>query len=427
MRTRHLLGRLIAAAALALPLAALAAAPAELAFEVDVKAAYNGEDFFWLASWPAETPSILHDVSVFRDGQWVRVNSGGVVGAEDRFTIMVDQGNVAGFANLGCYAACHAPVRSLDTAVGGDELADHPAYGAIGRNDVRKYIAESRFGDAWWETSWDAVKPPEMLDDLRDQGVFLDLWHWRAARSGSMGFADNQYVLEHRINDAGSGPNTSNVDADTGLPIRMFDPAKVGFTALRFDDIPNLTTADVYNLTTENSIPFDPDYAWQEGDVIPRLMIREPSGSRGSIRSDGQWADGRWTVELQRAMDPGGPRDDISLAIGRTYTVAFGVFRDFSGTRFHHISYPQKLGVGTPGAQLTAVGFLADRPDWDSIPWTTIPVYFPAQVTMDWLLGEDHPGDLEMRQDVANCAACHGATLEDVRDLSQGSIDETGE
>jgi len=426
MKARNLLAAL-AAAALTLSSAALAAAPAELAYEVDVKVAYNGEDFFWLLSWPTETPSILHDVAVFRDGQWVRVNSGGVVGSEDRFTIMVDQGTVAGFANLGCYASCHAPVRSLDTAVGGDALADHPAYGAIGRNDIRKYIAESRFGDLWWETAWDAVKPPEMLDDLRDQGVFLDMWHWRAARSHAMGFSDDQYVLEHRINDAGSGPNTSNFDAATGQPIRMFDPAKVGFAALRFDDLAGLTTADVYNLTTENSIAFDPDYAWQEGDVIPRLMIREPAGSRGAIRSDGHWVDGRWTIELQRAMDTGSPRDDIALAIGRTYNVAFGVFRDFTGARYHHVSYPLKLGVGTPGAQLTAVGFLGDRPDWDDIPWTTVPVFYPAQVTMDWLLSPEHVGYLEMRQDVASCAACHGATLEDVRWLSQGSIDETGE
>ena len=426
MKARNILAAL-AAAALTLSSAALAAAPAELAYEVDVKVAYNGEDFFWLLSWPTETPSILHDVAVFRDGQWARVNSGGVVGSEDRFTIMVDQGTVAGFANLGCYATCHAPVRSLDSAVGGAALADHPAFGAIGRNDIRKYIAESRFGDLWYDTPWDEVKPPEMLSDLRDQGVFLDMWHWRAARSHAMGFSDDQYVLEHRINDAGSGPNTSNFDGAAGTPIRMFDPEKVGFAALRFDDLAGLTTADVYNLTTENSIPFDPDHGWQEGDVIPRLMIREPAGSRGAIRSDGHWVDGRWTIELQRAMDTGSPRDDVAFAIGRTYNVAFGVFRDFTGARFHHVSYPLKLGVGTPGAQLTAVGFLGDRPDWDDIPWTTVPVFYPAQVTMDWLLSPEHVGYLEMRQDVASCAACHGATLEDVRWLSQGSIDETGE
>ena len=406
--------------------AAFAQAPEELAFELDVKVAYNGEDVFWLLSWPAERPSLLHDTLVFRDGAWVRVNSGGVVGSEDRVTIMVDQGTVAGFANLGCYATCHDPVRSLDTAVGGDALADHPAYGQIGRNDIRKYIPDSRFGNLWWETAWDAVKPPEMLEDLREQGVFLDLWHWRAARSNAMGFADDQYVLEHRINDSGSGPNTSNVGPD-GLPLRMFDPAKVGFAALRYDDIPNLTTADVYNLTTENSVEFDPDYEWQEGDVIPRLMIREPTGARGSTTADGQWADGRWTVELQRAMDPGNPLVDIAFELGRTYSVAFGIFRDFTGTRFHHISYPLKLGIGTPGAQITAAGFLGDRPDWDAIAWATIPVFYPAQVTMDWLLSEEHVGYFEMRQDTASCAACHGATLEDVRWLSQGSIDETGE
>ena len=406
--------------------AALAAAPEELAFELDVKVAYNGEDVFWLLSWPAETPSFLHDVSVFRDGQWVRVNSGGVVGSEDRVTIMVDQGTVAGFANLGCYATCHDPVRSLDTAVGGDALADHPAYGQIGRNDIRKYIPDSRIGNMWWETAWDAVKPPEMLADLREQGVFLDLWHWRAARSNSMGFADDQFVLEHRLNDSGSGPNTSNVGPD-GQPLRMFDPEKVGFAALRYEDIPDLTTADVYNLTTENSIEFDPDHEWQEGDVIPRLMIREPTGARGSTRADGQWADGRWTVELQRAMDPGNPLVDIAFELGRTYNLGFAVYRDFTGTRYHYISYPLKLGIGTPGAQLTGVGFLGDRPDWDAIDSTSVPVYYPAQVTMDWLLSEEHVVWEEMRADTASCAACHGATLDDVWWLSEQSIEATGE
>ena len=425
LRRRFIALTCAAAVAFAWSTMATAQAPAELAYDVEVKVAYNGEDVFWQVSWPTETPSLLHDVSVFRDGQWVRVNSGGVIGSEDRFTIMVDQGTVAGFANLGCYATCHAPVRSLDTAVGGDALADHPAYGQIGRNDIRKYIPDSRIGNMWWETAWDAVKPPEMLEDLREQGVFLDLWHWRAARSGSMGFADDQYVLEHRINDSGSGPNTSNV-AD-GVPLRMFDPEKVGFAALRYDDIPNLTTADVYNLTTENSIEFDPDYEWQEGDVIPRLMIREPTGARGSTTADGQWADGRWTLEMQRAMDPGNPLVDIPFELGRTYNVAFGIFRDFTGTRYHHISYPLKLGIGTPGAQLTAVSFLGDRPDWDEIEATTIPVFYPAQVTMDWLLSDEHVVGWEMRADTASCAACHGATLEDVRWLSEQSIDATGE
>jgi len=416
----------LAAAALALPTSAFAGAPEELAFELEVKAATNGEDFFWQFSWPAETPSLLHDVSVFRDGEWVRVRDGAIA-REDRVAILVDQGTVTGFANLGCYASCHEGQRSLDSALSGEVLADHPAYGAIGRNDIRKYIAESRFGDTWWETSWDAVKPPEMLDDLRDAGVFLDLWHWHAARSNAMGYADYQYVLEHRLDNAGTGPNTSNVDADTGLPLRMFDPDKVGFAALRCEDIPNLTTADVYNLTTENSVPFDPDFEWQEGDVIPRLMIQEPSGSRGAIRADGQWADGRWTVELQRALDPGSPRDSIAFDIGRTYTVSFAVYRDGTRNRFHHVSYPLKLGVGTPGPQLTAVSFVGDRPDWNAIVSTSVPVFFPAQVTMEWMLSPEHVGYLEGREDTASCAACHDASLEGVRWLSEGSIFETGE
>jgi hypothetical protein len=57
---------------------------------------------------------------------------------------------------------------------------------------------------------------------------------------------------------------------------------------------------------------FDPDHDWQNGDVIPRRLLREPAGSRGDITVDGKgrWADGYWDVTLVVHMDTGSPLDD---------------------------------------------------------------------------------------------------------------------
>jgi hypothetical protein len=288
---------------------------------------------------------------------------------------------------------------------------------------VAKYLASSRVGDRWWEAPWDQVRAPAELAALARSGVFLDLWHWRAARSNPVGFSDDQYVLEYRNNDGSAGSFSTNWDADQARPLVMFDSAVVGVHALRWDRLMagEVTQDGPHFLAPDRMVPFDPDRDWQEGDVIPRRVLQVPEGGRADIRASGEWASGLWTVELRRAMDTGQPTTDHSLLEGRTYHVAFAVHGGATSRRWHRISLPVHLGIGAP-AELTARRFQGDAPDWDAAEWFSVPLSYPAQVTWEWLTSDAHPGAPGVRADDRSCQSCHGTDPASALKLSQASV-----
>ena len=403
--------------------------PEKLTTELKVQAAFNGEEILWRFEWPADPGFFYHDMLRFQDGKWERHGSS-VVGRqkdgiyEDRLTFLVDQGAVPGFANQGCFAACHNGMRFLNDTLDKATVKDHPYLGKTrGKSDLRKYIPASRNGEEWWQAPWDDVKAPAALKALAERGVFLDLWHWRAHRGNPIGYADDQYVLEYRNSDSGRGPYTTNFDKKTKQPKFMFDAGKTGFAALSWDKLlgREYPQDGVYYLSEGNSVPFDPNRDWKNGDVIPRRLLRTPQGSHGTITARGRWADGVWHLELRRAMDPGFPTNDHALLEGRTYNIGFAIHANATGSRWHYISYPVRVGIGTPG-KITAVRFSGDRPDWAAIPTVTLPMWYPAQITWEWLTGDVHPGAAEIKADSRQCISCHGGEAKDVLQLSLASV-----
>src|SRR3990167_4156188 len=82
--------------------------PNQLIMPLQVRAAYNGRDFFFRYRWPADKPSLFHDLAKFERGEWVRkfgtgtgMDPGDMI--EDRVTMMVDDGSVPEFARYGGY------------------------------------------------------------------------------------------------------------------------------------------------------------------------------------------------------------------------------------------------------------------------------------------------------------------------------------
>ena len=401
--------------------------PEQLTSELQVQVAYNDTDIVWRLSWEAENPGIYHDYLVYTDGEWKRQgDSGGGSDSlglrEDRVLIMLDPGTVSGFANQGCYVGCHDGMVSLDNEVGEDEISTAGTYWPDD-SEVSKYILDSRNGADWWDGKWSAVKTEDEVAALQEAGVFLDLWHWRAHRSHPLGYSDNQYVLEGRNSDGTRSSFKTNFVSDTGLPEFMYDPVKTGFVALKFDDLINgrLSQDDYYYLSTENAVEFDPDYNWQNGDAIPRRLLREPEGSQASIMSAGKWENGRWTVELMRSLSVDTPTVSHPLVVGRTYNAAFAVHINATGARWHYISQTQRVGIGTP-ADISAVSFTGDAPNWQTIPTVLVPLFYPGQVTWDWLVSDAHPGAAEIRADSRSCASCHGDSQDAVLKIAQASI-----
>ncbi len=261
---------------------------------------------------------------------------------EDRMSMMIDDGKVKDFANQGCWVTCHDGERDNPNLPDTAAVKANPLFMHLKKNDVRKYLPSTRTDEA---ASWDKGKTPAEIAAIKASGGFLDLMQWRGHRSNPVGMSDDFYVLEYRNSDAGKNPFSSNVNKKTHEPKYMFDPAKFGKMAVKFDDIRKMPTTLIRET---NAVKFDPKAAWQEGDLIPKYIVSRVD-SKGSAadnnRSMGEWKDGMWTVVWARKLGLSNP-DDKALNIGGVYSVGFATHDDNITTRGHHVSFPIKIGFG---------------------------------------------------------------------------------
>jgi hypothetical protein len=327
--------------------------------DVAVQAAHDAEYVYFRFQWKTHLnrEGRMHDYVRFDGKAWkwyghdrndkaVRAGEQPAL-YEDRFSIMLDDGKVARFAQQGCWLTCHDGMRDTRNQVVGDPVKKHPIFGDGGlkESDIRKYLGSTRTDAA---AGWDKTKSREEIDKIKAAGEFLDLMQWRAARSGPVGMADDGYVLEYRNFDEGKNPFSWNIDRKTMTPLHMFDAAKVGAKELRAEDIGNAAKPAAIIKET-NAVPFDPNAGWKEGDILPgRLLSR--TGAKGSAADNdaafGTWKDGTYTLVLRRKLDSGHPADDKIMKVGGKYTVGLAVHDDNVTTRFHHVSFPLTLGIG---------------------------------------------------------------------------------
>ncbi len=360
----------------------------EKTVDLNIKAAYNDDNIHFLFEFnsaDASYPGIYHDYYRYENGSWVVDGYN-----EDRMTMLLGGHQVENFDTLGCFLTCHDDVRFMPDAPSSEQVAASDYLGGVlGVSDVRKYIPESRDHPI----SWDNVVSQEELDQLRQEGTFLDLLHWRAHRSNPIGYSDSQNVLEYRKSDTGQSPYYTNWDAEGNHPAYMFDPQITGSSSLSWDDINDrkLTITDYYYIAEEFAISFDPEHDWQEGDTIPRRMLRVPSESRGQITADGTWNDGMWTVELIRKLDTGYTGEDISLAEGGMYYISPALHIGDTAGRDHYVTWGHSLGIGV-GADVQAVRFEGQSPNWDDVPERTITMFYPSVMSYDLLLDNDLHG-----------------------------------
>ncbi len=326
----------------------------QLAFQV----AYDSENAYFRAQWKTRNPypGEAHPFVRFDGKEWkpygypkldAVVQKGEQPGIyEDRFSIIIDDGGVPAFANQGCWLTCHTGQRDNPKSATRTDVQANPLYQALKQNDVRKYLPSTRT-DA--EASWDKGKSAEEIAKLKATGAFLELMQWRAHRSNPVGMADDGYVLEYRLGDAGGNPFGSNVDPKTREPRFMYDEKKAGKKALAAGDIRKLPTALIRG---ENAVPFDPNAGWKEGDLIPEYALNR-EGAKGSGADNknvkGVWNNGMWTVVWVRPLNLANP-DDKTLAAGKAYNFSFAVHDDNITTRGHHVSFPVTVGFGAKAA-----------------------------------------------------------------------------
>lgn len=357
--------------------------PGELTMPLQLQVAYDDEQIFFRYRWPAKEPHVYTDLLRYEDGRWQRQartpigpDPDGI--AEDRLTMMVDDGRVPEFQRYGGYITVGADMRDF-TGSGAD--AAHR----------RKYLPGTRKDPG----DWYSIVDKATLEAQREAGYFLDLWHWRAHHSNPLGRSDDQNIAWYRLYDSGEPLFFSNWDTDSKQPRWMFDPDRAGVRALRWEDVVG-GRADArrpYYLAEDAAIPFDPDHEWREGDVIPGRVLRESSGSRAEIRVQGQghWADGYWDVTLVRALDTGHPLEDKIMHDQGVYSVAFSVHREARASRWHYVSLPLQVGLGRQ-ADVMATRFSGPAPDWKRVEPREVTLFYPGQVSWPHLTGARHAG-----------------------------------
>lgn len=269
---------------------------------------------------------------------------------EDRLAIMVDDGKVPRFAEQGCWLTCHNGMAETPGEATRDQVKQHPIFGDSGlkASDIRKYLPSTRTDD---KASWDKTKSRAEIDQVKAAGGFLDLWQWRAARSGPVGMGDDGYVLEYRLSDAGKGVFSWNVDQKTMTPQFMFDANKLGFKALRAEDIGN-PSKPAAMVREAYAVAYDPNAGWKEGDILPGRLVSRASASGSVADHDSAvatWKDGAYTLVWRRKLDTGNPADDKIMKVGGAYTLGLAVHDDNVGGRYHFVSFPLKLGIGVDG------------------------------------------------------------------------------
>jgi hypothetical protein len=322
--------------------------------ELRLQVAYDREHAYFRAQWKTKNNYAGDGYPYFRfDGKdWKpygapRLSAPAYKGEqpaiyEDRFSMLIGDGTVSGFGTQGCWVACHNGSRDAPNQAKPAEVAAHPFYQAIKRNDVRKYLPATR-ADAM--ASWDKPVSVEEVNKQKAEGKFLDLIQWRAHRTNVVGQADDGYVLEWRNFDAGANAFASNMDGKTKQPRYMFDSAKAGRKG--FSDTDRPQNGGIL-LPGQNAVPFDPNAGWKPGDLLPQYTV-SADGARGSAadnkQAKGVWRDGTWTVVWARPLNLTNP-DDKALTEGRSYSFGFAVHDDNITTRGHHVSFPVTVGFG---------------------------------------------------------------------------------
>lgn len=320
--------------------------------DLHVQAAYDDSNAYLRFRWKTQNafPGTEHQYLRYDGKEWKVygypkldkvVQEGKQPGIyEDRLALMIDDGKVPLFAQQGCWLTCHDGQRDMPKQFTKDEAADNALLKAIKKKDVRKYLPATRTDPSDWKTG----KSVEDIAKIKAEGGFVDLIQWRAHRSNPVNMADDGYVLEFRLSDAGKDMYSGNADKDTHMPKYMWDAKKTGYKSITED---KLRKGDHFLTREKNAVAFDPNAGWKEGDMVPDYVTsrEDAKGSAADNSATASWKNGEWTVVITRPLGLTNG-DDKALKSGGVYNVGFAVHDDNITTRGHHVSYVRTLGFG---------------------------------------------------------------------------------
>jgi hypothetical protein len=265
---------------------------------VTMKSMYDKDNLYMLLQWEDPTRSLERAPWVKQpDGKWKQLKVADQTGHdntyyEDKLAILWNI-KAAGFDKKGCDLACH---KARGGKVGGIE----------DKSPGRKFTD----------------KP----------GETIDMWHWKAVRTGPVGQVDDQYIDDTRDpaknadwgrkGDAKTGGGYSNnVNKDKTGPAWM-----------------NKTPSEENKYWVLDSQKTEFVDTFKPGDVIGGIVIAPFTGSRGDLEGRATWKSGMWTLEIKRKLVTTGEKakeQDVQFDdLKKTYHFGVSVF---DNTQINHV------------------------------------------------------------------------------------------
>ncbi len=232
---------------------------------------------------------------------------------------------------------------------------------------------------------------------LSNEGEVADMWHMKSARdlgstsltqSGTptyneeyeatagtftfVGNADDKHVeyretaSNGRTGDAGTGPDSNNKNGVGDAPSYMESNPDDWADAMVLTQA-EIDASEAFNVSAADTATIDAAWAIYEsfGAIVPRHIIKPPTGSYADVNQAAVWSDGTWTTEFKRKLDTTHD-DDVTFVEFGTVLFTVALMDNAGGGSDHSIhtgSYSLVLGTepaaAIPGFPISIVLFFS--------------------------------------------------------------------
>ncbi len=132
-----------------------------------------------------------------------------------------------------------------------------------------------------------------------EEGIW-DVWHWKAARTNPQGYAMDK---THVYSKTKPERKANSYKAKNGLDIWIERPEDKGDSVEKKQKPPET----------------------HQGDKIPQYVAGTPSASAADVKAKAKRANGKWTLEMERALNTENP-DDVTFDPRLSYRMAIAPF-----------------------------------------------------------------------------------------------------
>lgn len=262
---------------------------------IRVRGAVHGNRVYFLAEWPDDTQSFMRVPLKKTEQGWVRIKDG--YDKADTLNYYEDK-----------FAIALSPLNN--PFAGSWQFGPDPLPGLPKPLQGRGYHAT--------------------LD-----GSYVDLWHWKASRTGPLGQAEDSHFgppvafdpQKHKVRypagygaDAKTGGYKDNFVEKDGKILPKFlpkDPAAM-FARLGGPDLkPTDQHPSHFSMFMDEVVPYSAELdTYPVGTLLPALVLESKmQGGAGEVDAVGKWENGWWHLEFSRQFDTG-QIDDVAIKDG---------------------------------------------------------------------------------------------------------------